>query len=102
MTGTAHRLDRQLAGQVQEDHNHATPEETAATASIGARPSERPARAGKEVSMTNRERVRQTLTHRASNGGFVFNAIHNVQTNTPLENIVAMIDAVHEFNGSKS
>ncbi len=32
-------------------------------------------------------------------GGFVFNAIHNVQATTPVENIVAMIDAVHEFNG---
>ncbi|VGO18566.1 uroporphyrinogen decarboxylase family protein [Pontiella sulfatireligans] len=32
------------------------------------------------------------------NGGFVFDAIHNVQANTPTENIVAMIDAVHTFN----
>ena len=32
-------------------------------------------------------------------GGFVFNAIHNVQANTPVENVVAMIDAVKEFNG---
>lgn len=32
-------------------------------------------------------------------GGFVFNAIHNVQAKTPVENIAAMIDAVKEFNG---
>ena len=32
-------------------------------------------------------------------GGFVFNAIHNVQAKTPVENIVAVIDAVKEFNG---
>lgn len=32
-------------------------------------------------------------------GGFIFNAIHNVQANTPIENIAAMIDAVKEFNG---
>ena len=32
-------------------------------------------------------------------GGFVFNAIHNVQAGTPIENIVAMIDAVKEFSG---
>ena len=32
-------------------------------------------------------------------GGFVFNAIHNVQANVPLPNIVAMFDAVKEFNG---
>ena len=31
-------------------------------------------------------------------GGFVFDAIHNVQAKTPVENIVAMVDAVHEFN----
>jgi hypothetical protein len=37
----------------------------------------------------------------APGGGFVFNAIHNVQAGTPVENIVAMIDAVHEFNGGK-
>jgi Uroporphyrinogen decarboxylase (URO-D) len=32
-------------------------------------------------------------------GGFVFNSIHNVQAETPTANIVAMIEAVHEFNG---
>ena len=32
-------------------------------------------------------------------GGFVFNTIHNVQARTPMDNIVAMIDAVHEHNG---
>ena len=32
-------------------------------------------------------------------GGFVFNAIHNVQANTPVENMVAMFEAVKEFNG---
>jgi hypothetical protein len=32
-------------------------------------------------------------------GGFVFNAIHNVQAGTPVENMVAMIDAVKAFNG---
>lgn len=34
-------------------------------------------------------------------GGFVFNTIHNVQANTPVENLVAMFDAVKEFNGRK-
>ena len=34
-------------------------------------------------------------------GGFVFDAIHNIQALTPIENIVAMIDTVHEFNGTK-
>lgn len=31
-------------------------------------------------------------------GGFVFNAIHNVQANTPIENVIAMIEALKEFN----
>jgi hypothetical protein len=32
-------------------------------------------------------------------GGFVFNAIHNLQARTPVANLVALFDAVHEFNG---
>ena len=35
----------------------------------------------------------------APGGGYVFNAVHNVQALTPVENIVAMLDAVREFNG---
>lgn len=34
-------------------------------------------------------------------GGFVFNPVHNVQARTPIENVVAMINAVHEYNGEK-
>jgi len=49
------------------------------------------------------EQVRQEVLKRcevfAPNGGFIFNAIHNVQAKTPVANIVAMIDAVREFNG---
>jgi len=33
-------------------------------------------------------------------GGFIFDAVHNVQAGTPLANIVAMIDAVKDFNGT--
>ena len=36
----------------------------------------------------------------APGGGFVFNAIHNLQAGTPLENLIAMFDAVQEFNGA--
>ena len=47
--------------------------------------------------------VRQEVLGRceifSKNSGFVFNAIHNVQAGTPVENIVAMLDAVREFNG---
>jgi Uroporphyrinogen decarboxylase (URO-D) len=35
----------------------------------------------------------------ARGGGFVFNTIHNVQARTPVENIIAMINAVREFSG---
>jgi hypothetical protein len=49
------------------------------------------------------EQVREEVLRRceifAPGGGFVFNAIHNIQSGTPVENIVAMLQAVHEFNG---
>lgn len=48
-----------------------------------------------------REQVLQRCGIFSKNGGFVFNSIHNVQAKTPVENIVSMIDAVHEFNGNK-
>ena len=32
-------------------------------------------------------------------GGFVFNTVHNTQGNVPVENVVAMVEAVKEFNG---
>jgi uroporphyrinogen-III decarboxylase len=32
-------------------------------------------------------------------GGFVFNTIHNVQAGTPVQNVLAMFNAVCEFNG---
>ncbi len=48
-----------------------------------------------------REQVLRRCEIFAPGGGFVFNAIHNVQAKTPVENIVAMIDAVHEFNGTR-
>lgn len=49
------------------------------------------------------QQVREEVLRRceifAPEGGFVFNAIHNLQAGTPVENMVAMMDAVHEFNG---
>lgn len=48
-----------------------------------------------------REQVLRRCEIFAPGGGFVFNTIHNVQCATPVENIVAMLDAVHEFNGRK-
>jgi len=34
----------------------------------------------------------------SKDGGFVFNTVHNIQANVPVENLVAMIDALKEFN----
>ena len=45
-----------------------------------------------------REQVRQRCGVFAAAGGFVFNAIHNGQANTPVENIVAMLEVVREFD----
>ena len=30
-------------------------------------------------------------------GGFVFNSVHNIQANVPLENVLAMLEAIQEF-----
>ncbi len=46
-----------------------------------------------------REQVLERCRIFISRGGFVFNSIHNIQARTPVGNIVAMIDAIKEFNG---
>ena len=35
----------------------------------------------------------------AKEGGFVFNTVHNIQANVPIENLAAMLEAIREFNG---
>ena len=49
------------------------------------------------------EQVREQVLRRcevfARDGGFVFNTIHNIQAQTPAENIVAMFEALGEFRG---
>jgi len=47
-----------------------------------------------------RTEVRERCEVFGKGGGFVFNAVHNVQAKTPVENIVAMLDGVREFNGT--
>lgn len=44
-----------------------------------------------------REEVLRSCEVFAPNGGFVFNTVHNVQAGTPVENMVAMVDALGEF-----
>lgn len=46
-----------------------------------------------------REQVLKTCEILGKDGGFVFNAVHNVQANTPIENLVAVFDTLKEFNG---
>ncbi len=48
-----------------------------------------------------RREVLERLETFSREGGYVFNPVHNVQARTPVENIVAMIDAIKEFNGIK-
>ena len=50
--------------------------------------------------------VREHVLHQcevlAPGGGFVFQQVHNIMANVPAENIVAMYNAVHEYNESGS
>ena len=45
-----------------------------------------------------RREVLETCEIFSKGGGFVFNPIHNIVAKTPVENVVAMVDALHEFN----
>ncbi len=44
-----------------------------------------------------REMVKERIDIFSKNGGYVFNTIHNVQGNVPIENIVSMYKAVKDF-----
>jgi hypothetical protein len=46
-----------------------------------------------------REEVLRVCEIFSKDGGFVFNTIHNIQANVPVENIIAMLNAIREFNG---
>ena len=46
-----------------------------------------------------REQVLRTCDIFSKDGGFVFNTVHNIQANVPVGNIVAMLEAIKEFNG---
>jgi len=48
-----------------------------------------------------REQVLQRCEVFGRNGGFIFDSVHNVQGNTPIKNVVAMMEAVKEFNGRR-
>jgi len=45
-----------------------------------------------------REEVLRLCDIFTKDGGYVFNTVHNIQANVPVENIVALIEAIKEFN----
>ncbi len=45
-----------------------------------------------------RKQVREQINILSKNGGFIFNTVHNVQANVPVENMVALIDVLNETN----
>jgi uroporphyrinogen-III decarboxylase len=49
-----------------------------------------------------REQVRERIEIFGKGGGFVFNPIHNVQALVPIENLLAMYEAVKEFGAYPS
>jgi hypothetical protein len=46
-----------------------------------------------------REQVLRNCEIFSKDGGFIFNTVHNIQANVPVENIVSMLEAIKEFNG---
>ncbi len=44
-----------------------------------------------------REDVKRNLDALMPDGGYVFNTIHDIQADVPVENIVAMIETLHEY-----
>lgn len=49
-----------------------------------------------------RKQVLERLKIFSNNGGFVFNTVHNILPDVPPKNIVAMFNAIREFNGIRS
>lgn len=48
-----------------------------------------------------REEVLRHCEIFAKDGGYVFNTVHNIQADVPIDNLVAMIESLKEFNGTK-
>jgi uroporphyrinogen-III decarboxylase len=43
-----------------------------------------------------REHVRERMEIFKGSNGFVFNQVHNIQANVPVDNIIAMLDTAYE------
>jgi uroporphyrinogen-III decarboxylase len=48
-----------------------------------------------------KEHVRQQCGIFGKGGGFVFNSVHNIQANTPVENVVALFETINELRNRK-
>jgi uroporphyrinogen-III decarboxylase len=48
-----------------------------------------------------RRHVREQLQILGPGGGFVFQQVHNILANVRPENVIAMFDAVREFDGGR-
>lgn len=59
----------------------------------------------KALPLESPEKIKEQAKHLCDifgdNGGFIFNAIHNVQANIPIENVVALMDALMEIRNIK-
>ncbi len=45
------------------------------------------------------KQVSKTCEIFSKQGGFIFNSVHNIQATTPIENVIAMFNALRAFNG---
>ena len=46
-----------------------------------------------------KKQVEENLRIFGENGGYIFNTVHNIQANVPVENIIAMVETVKKING---
>ena len=44
-----------------------------------------------------KDEVRELIENFSAGGGFVYSTVHNIQSNVPFENVIAMIEAVQEY-----
>ena len=44
-----------------------------------------------------KEQVEEMISIFSPGGGFIFSAVHNIQKNVPLENLITLIDTLNKF-----
>jgi len=49
-----------------------------------------------------RNEVKDRVRKLAGNGGYIFCTAHNIQADTPIENITALFSAYREFGGDQT